>query len=228
MWNEAVIDNRICHVLDKGNSGPVFVWPFYYDGPEELEHMEDLLSSEAFESGYSVIACEVSDWDRELSPWPGPAMDGSIMGGEGKDLLEWIEVSLYPWILERPFSMSGCCIMGYSLAGLFALWSTYESDRFNGCICASGSLWFEGWDKYVQTHRLGRNCSVYLSLGGKEEKTKNLFMATVGDRMRQQEKLLRADPRCDRVKLEMNPGGHFADSSKRLLKGLRWIIDSYK
>ena len=228
MWKETVIDNRICHVLNKGNSGPVFIWPFYYDGPEELEHMEDLLSSEAFESGYSLIACEVRDWDRELSPWPGQAMDGSIMEGRGKELLDWMKTSLFPWIDSQSFSADKYCIIGYSLAGLFAMWSLYESELFDGCISGSGSFWFEEWKEYAEKHSPKKHCSVYLSLGGKEEKTKNVFMASVGDRTRELEKLLKADPMVDTVRLEMNPGGHFADSSKRLLKGLRWIIDSYK
>ncbi|ERL11412.1 hypothetical protein HMPREF1248_0438 [Coriobacteriaceae bacterium BV3Ac1] len=31
-------------------------------------------------------------------------------------------------------------ISGYSLAGLFALWSLYQTDIFKGAACVSGSL----------------------------------------------------------------------------------------
>ena len=75
-------------------------------------------------------------------------------------------------------------LMGYSLAGLFALWAAYESDVFSGIVCCSGSLWFPDWDHYVRDHVIQSKCSVYLSLGGKEEKTKNKVMAAVGDRTR--------------------------------------------
>ena len=61
----------------------------------------------------------------------------------------------------------------------------------------------------MREHILKRKCSVYLSLGGKEEKTKNAVMATVGDRTREQEKLLLEDPFAEQVVLEWNPGGHF-------------------
>ncbi len=45
-----------------------------------------------------------------------------------------------------------------------------------------GSLWFPDWDHYVRNHVIQSKCSVYLSLGGKEEKAKNKVMAAVGDR----------------------------------------------
>ena len=53
-------------------------------------------------------------------------------------------------------------------------------------------------------------------------------MATVGDRTREQEKLLLEDPLAERVVLEWNPGGHFADSGKRLAKGIRWLLEKKK
>ena len=53
-------------------------------------------------------------------------------------------------------------------------------------------------------------------------------MATVGDRIREQEKLLLEDPFAERVVLEWNPGGHFADSGKRLAKGIRWLLEKKK
>ncbi len=90
-------------------------------------------------------------------------------------------------------------------------------------------FWFsvvqEEWDIYIVEHILKRKCSVYLSLGGKEEKTKNAVMATVGDRTREQEKLLLEDPFAEQVVLEWNPGGHFADSGKRLAKGIKWLME---
>ena len=77
----------------------------------------------------------------------------------------------------------------------------------------------------MREHTLKRKCSAYLSLGGKEEKTKNAVMATVGDRTREQEKLLLEDSFAERVVLEWNPGGHFADSGKRLAKGIKWLME---
>ena len=58
----------------------------------------------------------------------------------------------------------------------------------------------------------------------REEKTKNKVMATVGERTREQERILREDPLAEQVILEWNAGGHFADSGKRLAKGIRWLL----
>ena len=55
--------------------------------------------------------------------------------------------------------------------------------------------------------------------------TKNAVMATVGDRTREQEKLLLEDSFAEQVVLEWNPGGHFADSGKRLAKGIKWLME---
>ena len=38
---------------------------------------------------------------------------------------------------------------------------------------------FNDWDVYMKEHKLQHRCRVYLSLGGKEEKTKNKVMAMV-------------------------------------------------
>ncbi|MCQ2414580.1 MAG: hypothetical protein MJ063_00815 [Lachnospiraceae bacterium] len=83
----------------------------------------------------TVIACEVKDWNLELSPWKGVSIDGRILGGGG-----------------------------------------------------SGSFWVDGWSDYAKTHALRKKASIYLSLGGKEDKTDNPLMATVGTRTKELER----------------------------------------
>lgn len=70
-------------------------------------------------------------------------------------------------------------IGGYSLAGLFALWAAYQTDRFSGVAAASPSVWFPGFSAYMREHRM-KTGTVYLSLGDREEKTRNPVMAQVG------------------------------------------------
>lgn len=62
---------------------------------------------------------------------------------------------------------------------------------------------------------------IYLSLGGKEAKTANPLMATIADCTGTLEQHLKKQ---NIVKMEMNPGGHFADSGKRLAKAVKWIV----
>ena len=144
-----------------------------------------------------LVAFQVEDWNRDFSPWEALAVFGTeAFAGQGKRTLKWLVEEGVPYI-----------------------------DIFSGIECCSGSLWFKDWEIYMREHTLKRKCSVYLSLGGKEEKTKNAVMATVGDRTREQEKLLLEDPFAERVVLEWNPGGHFADSGKRLAKGIKWLTE---
>ena len=65
---------------------------------------------------------------------------------------------------------------------------------------------------------------VYLSLGDKEEKTKNPVMKTVADCIRRQEELLQADPDVSCV-LEWNQGNHFKEPEVRTAKGFAGIIN---
>lgn len=116
-------------------------------------------------------------------------------------------------------------LIGYSLAGLFALWTAYETDIFSAIASCSGSLWFEQWDEYVLHHQIKHESNIYLSLGGKEEKTKNPVMARVGDRTRTQERILRNDLKVKHTTLEFNSGGHFADAQKRLSKAVKWLLE---
>ena len=58
-------------------------------------------------------------------------------------------------------------IGGYSLAGLFALWTAYQTDIFKG-VAASPSVWFPGFAEYMKKNEI-KTDTVYLSLGDGEE-----------------------------------------------------------
>ena len=96
-------------------------------------------------------------------------------------------------------------IGGYSLAGLFALWAATRTDRFAGIAAASPSVWFPGFTDYLRANPV-RSGAVYLSLGDREEKTRNPVMAEVGNRIRETEEILRGQG--VKTVLEWNPGNH--------------------
>ena len=62
---------------------------------------------------------------------------------------------------------------------------------------------------------------VYLSLGDKEEKTKNPVMGRVGDAIRSGYDLLK--DKID-VTLEWNEGNHFREPDLRTAKGFAWLL----
>ena len=153
----------------------------------------------------------------DLSPWQAPAVFGKdAFGGGASDTLS----AMLPLCEDKAKTYY---IGGYSLAGLFALWAAYQTDIFEGVAAASPSIWFPGFVDYMEKSDL-KASKVYLSLGDKEEKTRNPVMQKVGDNIRRQLELLEADPACTDCKLEMNPGNHFRESDIRTAKGFAWLL----
>ena len=108
------------------------------------------------------------------------------------------------------------------MAGLFSLWAAYRTDLFRGVAAASPSIWFPGFYEFMSENRILCG-SVYLSLGDKEERTRNPVMATVGDRIRAAYALLqKQDVKCI---LEWNKGNHFKDADLRTAKAFTWLMN---
>lgn len=164
---------------------------------------------------FSLIAVKVRDWNRDLSPWQAPAVFGHAdFGGGARETLEEI--------LHHIPEGKTCSIGGYSLAGLFALWAVCSSGRFSGAAAASPSLWFPGFSDYMKINPVCA-AAVYLSLGDREEKTRNPVMAAVGDRIRELDLLLR-EKEVPHI-LEWNPGNHFRDADLRTAKAFAWLLN---
>ena len=155
------------------------------------------------------------DWFNDLSPWKAPAVFRDIPFGDGagETLDEILKLTGNP---EREY-----VIGGYSMGGLFALWSCFRTDRFRGAAAVSPSVWFPGFAAYAASRRMLAE-RVYLSLGDREEKTRNPVMAAVGGRIRELHEQLCAQgiPCC----LEWNKGNHFTDPDRRTAKGFAWIL----
>ncbi len=111
---------------------------------------------------------------------------------------------------------------GYSLAAFFSLWSAYRTDLFFAAACASPSVWFPLWMESARRNRPKAD-HIYLSLGDREERTKNPVMSKVGSCIREMESLLSGQG-VD-VFLEWNRGNHFADTGLRCAKAFSWCLE---
>lgn len=167
------------------------------------------------------------DWNRELSPWPAPkAFRGSDdFGGKGPVFLETLTKQIVPLAeAQLGFVPVSRGIAGYSLAGLFALWSVFNTDVFDRAASISGSLWFDGFLDYMRSATPSSGLRrVYLSLGDREKNTRNQRMAVVEERTRQTSELLRG--RGIPTMFELNPGGHFRDVPDRIARGIGALMD---
>lgn len=174
----------------------------------------------------ALAAVSGIDWNRELSPWAAPKAfrGGDDFGGGGPGFLSVLTGQIVPLVEGRlGFAPQTRTIVGYSLAGLFALWSVFQTDAFDRAASVSGSLWFDGFLDYMEGHTPSDGLRrIYLSLGDREKNTRNPRMAVVEERTRQTAELLRAQGVL--VTLEMNPGGHFQDVTTRIARGINAVM----
>ena len=214
------LDNRACQII--GEEGPVF---FY-----GLDTMEEDLPANLYarvkketNEPFILAAFGTDDWNADFSPWEAEGLKkGTRFPGAGRETLRFLTETYIPYIRENYPGSKQLCSAGYSLGALWALWAAYETDVLDGCVCCSGSLWYPGWDEYMKGRSFARECKVYLSLGIKEEKTRNPVMSRVGDNTREQFELLKSDANVQSCTLEWNEGGHFADVAERVGKGIVW------
>ena len=164
-----------------------------------------------------LLAVKVESWNRDLSPWPAPAAFGKDDFGDGAG-------ELLTEILKLCQDESKIYYLGgYSLAALFSLWAAYQTDKFAGIAAASPSIWFPRFVDYMKSTAI--KCpNVYLSLGDKEEKTKNAVMSSVGDCIRDGCAWLKEQGlNCT---LEWNTGGHFKEPEIRTARAFAWLLSS--
>lgn len=176
---------------------------------------------------FMLAAFKVKRWNIDLSPWKAPAVFGNEGFGEGAaETLEFIENVLLPELYEK-FSLSRSIpvvIGGYSLAGLFSLWAIRNSKRFRAAAAASPSVWFPNWTEFASEHIPEAEC-VYLSLGKKEEKTRNKVMSQVGIKIKEEYDILEKQLGAKNCILCWNEGNHFRDSFIRTAKAFSWCIN---
>lgn len=202
---------------------PLLIWAA---GGHEQDSFEKVFSgiSAAANKPFRLLNFEVRDWNRELSPWYAPPVFGNEpFSGEGEQTLGWLRDSLLPQITAG--RTSPVFIGGYSLAGLFSLWALYQIPSLNGAAACSASLWFPDWDRFSEKQTLSKEKLLYLSLGDREERTRNRIMCRVGDAVRAQYARSVEMLGQERCTLEWNPGGHFNDPDARLAKGFAWLLE---
>ena len=176
--------NRPCRIYGEAHAKYLLL---QMTGEHELQSMESEVAAIAQSAHHFLFAAiPVKSWNNELSPWEAPAVWGKeSFGGNAADTLRFLTEQVIP-TLKKQFALPGnvrIILGGYSLAGLFALWASTQTDLFYGIAAASPSVWFPGWKEFEQQHPIQAQ-HIYLSLGDKEERTRNAVMAVVGDNIR--------------------------------------------
>ena len=185
----------------------------------EVSFIKELSGGQSF----CLKAVKVDNWNKDLSPWPAPAVFGREDFGAGaEETLAYLLTEVVPHKINSPKKVY---IGGYSLAGLFALWAGYQTDAFSGIAAASPSIWFPGFTEYMKENELHAH-AVHLSLGDREERTRNPVMARVGDAIREAYAHLQ-ETGVDCV-LEWNKGNHFKEPDLRTARAFAWVMKEDK
>lgn len=175
---------------------------------------------------FTLVTISGLTWNHDMAPWDIPPIspkDAPCTGG-AEEYLRLLSDEIVPaaerFVLGQVLWRG---LAGYSLGGLFALYSLYHVELFSRIASISGSLWFPDFQEYVFSHEmLNPPKHLYLSLGDRECRTGNPFLKTVQERT---EKI------CDfyRTKgidtaFEFNSGNHFKNAIQRTALGIAWIL----
>lgn len=176
---------------------------------------------------FTLAVIDNLDWNHDMVPWDSPAV---FKGGEpftaGAD--DYLRLLLGDILPRAEKDLIGTPawrgIVGYSLAGLFALYSIYQTDIFSRVGSISGSLWFPGLKQYILTHKPKRppDCA-YFSLGDKESKTRNPILRSVRQDTEEICDFYRAMG-VDTV-FQLNPGNHYDRAAERTAAGIAWLLN---
>ena len=179
-------------------------------------------------SGFNLVTISGLHWNQELSPWPVETVvsKDDNFAGEAAQWLSLLTGEVVPQVeqlLDLPPTWR--MLAGYSLAGLFAVWTAFHSDLFTRILSASGSMWYPGWLEYAREHELAVSLhGIYLSVGEQESTSRNAVLHTVGQRTRALAELMaeRGIP----SHFELNPGNHFKNPPLRVAKGICWLLEN--
>ena len=100
-----------------------------------LQNELDQINIEADGTEYLFVGMEITDWNGDLSPWESKAVfSNKAFSGNAASTLRFIEEQLLPY-LQVKYGLrddTRYLLGGYSLAGLFAIWASLQTDLFVG------------------------------------------------------------------------------------------------
>lgn len=224
--NEMMICGKKCILYLNEDTEYILIQPVDENDISVLDN-EVKYIEENTDRNFSLVAFKIEDWNSELTPWEIPLLRGKGNFGDGATrTLEFIKNDLIPALSECINAGNNgikYILGGYSLAGLFSLWSGYQTDIFEGIAAVSPSVWYKKWIEYVETEKTLSE-KIYLSLGDTEEKTKHQILSKIGDNIRKQYEILEKSENVKTV-LEWNEGNHFKNPDIRTAKGFLWVMN---
>lgn len=229
MSKELKIENKFvsvfCNEKHKENIPVIILNTYGNEGKEVFERCNKIQTKD-----FILIAISNLDWDNDMTPWFAPKLNDNDKDCLGKadaylkTLLEKIIPETKKYIEnELNEKISYYAIAGYSLGGLFAIYSAYRTNLFSRIASASGSFWYPNFIEFVNKNKISENIDkIYFSLGNKESKVRNEVLATVEENTKKLEQMYKLQE--IKTIYEENDGNHFKDAELRMAKGIKWIL----
>ena len=220
------IDNKKVDVyyneLSKLNKVPmIIINTFDEDGSEIWNNSKMEITQE-----YILVCISNIDWNKDMTPWFASKIFKGEDDYQGKadDYIRVLTENIIPKLKSNFNNIGDIIIAGYSLAGLFAIYSLYKTDVFSSAISCSGSLWYPNFIEYVKNNSfLNTPNKIYFSLGNKEAKSRNELMSKVEINTKFIESYYK-EKGVETI-YEENKGNHFQDVISRITKGIKWILE---
>lgn len=179
---------------------------------------------------FILVAISNLDWNNDMTPWFAPKLNKNDVDclGKADDYIKLLINKIIPQVEEYidnklKIKAEYYAIAGYSLGGLFAVYSTYKTNIFTKIASASGSFWFPKFVDFAEANNISSKVEkIYFSLGNKESKVKNQTLATVQENTIKLEKIYSS--KGIQTIYEENEGNHFKDATLRMAKGIKWIL----
>lgn len=199
----------------------IYLNTFANEGKQVLQALQDSGCPD-----FTLAAVSDLEWDHDMAPWDIPpiAENDTPCTGGADDYLRLLMEKILPEaekeVKGRPLWRG---IAGYSLAGLFAVYSIYQTDLFSRVASMSGSLWFPGIKEYIFSHEMKRKPDhMYFSLGDRESRTRNRFLKCVQQNTEEIQAFYRKKG-IDTM-FQLNPGNHYKHAVERSAAGISWIL----
>ena len=217
-----IADKKIEVYLSSGHDRPIIYLNTFAGEGEQVYQL--LCNADC--QDFTLVAISGLVWDHDMAPWDIPPIsknDTPCTGGADK-YLRLLTNEIIPNV-ERHVKghVAWRGLAGYSLAGLFALYSIYQTGNFSRIASMSGSLWFPNFKEYVFSHEMNNPPKhLYLSLGDSECKTRNPYLKTV--QTNTEEIYAFFMQKGIDTEFQINPGNHYKNAIQRTALGIEWIL----
>ncbi len=202
---------------------PFVIYNSYKGDGKELWNLCNKLSC----NNFVLICIDNILWDDEMTPWYNKPLykNDNECNGKADNYLNELINKIIPDINKNiNIKPKFYALTGYSLGGLFAIYSLYKTNIFSRIVSASSSLWYPNFIEYAKENDFVKKPDkIYMSLGDEEKNSNIKLLSTVEQKTLELYKFYNSN-NID-IKFEFNNGNHFNECDLRVAKGIKYILE---